>query len=178
MGLCHTRRMTWLGALGVAHREACAAAVCQVRGELPEVGWGWGTPLPHAADPPGCGAPAYSANTSSPELICPGRQPRNLGPQAPPVGSPSQAAPLPGCSPVHPHLEQRAVPSLMPLESLSTLGSPGTQYIKAPNSQALSKKHTPAFWVIDSSGNHFLLSRGALSFGQGLSTHDDQSIQK
>lgn len=97
VGLCHTRRMTWPGALSVAHREGCAVAVCQVRGEPPG-GRGRGRPSLTAADPPGVEPPpAYSANSNSPALICPGRQPRNLGPQAPPpVGSPSQAAPFLG----------------------------------------------------------------------------------
>lgn len=93
VGLCHTRRLTWLGVLGVVHREACAIAVCQVRGELPGVG---GCPSLMQLILQGVEPPAYSANTSSPALIRPGRQPRNLGPLAPPVGSPSQASPFLG----------------------------------------------------------------------------------
>lgn len=40
-GQCHTRCMTWPGALGLQGRAHCC--VCQVRGELPGVG---GRPLP------------------------------------------------------------------------------------------------------------------------------------
>lgn len=51
-GQCHTRCMTWPGALGVQGRAHFC--VCQVRGELPGVG---GRPLPRLANPAGCGVP-------------------------------------------------------------------------------------------------------------------------
>lgn len=131
MGLCHTRRMTSLGALGVVHREACAVTVCQVQGELPGVGWG-GRPSLMQLILQGVELPAYSANTSSPAHTNLSREiTQEFGPTGPAYRFPFSGCPLSGCSPVPPHLEQRAGLSLMPPESLSILDSPGTQQINA-----------------------------------------------
>lgn len=140
--------------------ERGAVTVCQVQGELPGVG---GTPLPHAADPPGRGASRLLSKHFQPCTNLSWETIQEFGPTGPAYWFPFSSCPLPGCSSAPPHLEQRAALSLMPPESLCiSVSWDSTNQCLIPR-QFLKLSSLP---LIDSSGSNFLLSRGALGLAR------------